>query len=31
MEFIPTDKYIFLKWVVTLRTTKVNIFNLFLQ
>lgn len=30
MEFIPIDKYIFPKWVVTLRTTEVKMFNLFL-
>lgn len=27
---IPTDKYIFPKWVVTLRTTEIIMFNLFL-
>lgn len=31
MEFIPTYKYIFPKWVVTLRTTQVKMFNPLLQ
>jgi len=31
MEFIAMDKYIFPKWVVTVRTTEVKMFILFLQ
>lgn len=27
-KFIPTDKYVFPKWVVTLRTTEVKMFNI---